>query len=137
MISNDYLNNTIYIFSVFNSQSTDITNEMNNRSVIALLTDYQVPFKELLCSYKGVQEKTILVKGDTHKSLVMELLELYNKESYLVLLPFTRQAVLTYVKTNESIPLGDFKPTTKEHALSLDNWTYDIESGLYYVTGGN
>lgn len=137
MISNEYLNNTIYIFSVFSSQSTDITNEMNNRSVLALLQDYQVPYKELLGSYKGVQEKSILVKGDTHKNLILELLELYNQESYLELTPFTRHAVLTYVKTNESVDLGQFKPTTKDDALSRDAWTYDIDSGIYYITGSN
>ena len=94
--------------------------------------------RELVGCYKGTRERSYICNA-THFAALQIGRVLYGEESVLVLGPIngaggTRPATLHFLDA-ECIPvsLGYFVEVSREEAQREEAWTYDPDSGKFYV----
>lgn len=139
MISNEYLNNILVIFSVEQSSESFDYNLKSTATIEAMLNDVGYAFKKVQGCYAGNVETSFLVKiANDNKleqlDLVKRIAKLYNQESILLLSPFDRHATLHFIKTEQVLSLGKFTEVDRFEALNNKAWTRDLQTDSFYIT---
>lgn len=125
-------------FFILSASDSSLETEVNQDRTTLLrkyLKERNVPFKELLGSYKGTQEHSFLVV-DTIEN-VLQYAKRFAQESILAV-DSDRQAELVFVPyfhvpyTSE-VKLGTFQQVTREEARAQDAWTYDPTENKYWI----
>jgi hypothetical protein len=97
-------------------------------------------FKTLVGSYKGVMEYSFLCdRVDFDKHILLSNF-VDNQESFLDM-SYTSNgrtapralAKLWYPTGNQTVPIGEFKETTKREAMDYEGWTYDPTLNKYFI----
>lgn len=120
----------IIIFSVFRSDAQEFHNEDCHQVIKNVFDDRGINYKELIGFYKGNKEKSLLVFAE-HEEKIKELCKQFKQECYLYA-DSDRDAFLVYPNKTEKI--GRLKSTTKEVAEKHDNYTYDPNYQMYWIT---
>lgn len=140
MISNEYLNNILVIFSVEQSNESFDYNLKSTATIEATLNDVGYAFKKVQGCYANNIETSFLVKisnGDNkleQLDLIKRIAKLYNQESILLLSPFDRHATLHFIKTEQVLSLGKFTEVDRFEALEHKAWTRDLQTDTFYIT---
>lgn len=124
------------VFSVYNSSRPLVENIDQHTALIDDLTNSRIPYVELLGSYKGVQERSILISNaDKYIYLVEQLCKLHGQESYLSL-DVDRHAELVYLSDSRRESIGYITAVSETEAKSKDAWSYNPIVKQYYITAG-
>ncbi len=118
----------IFLFSVYK----DGRGAKHHEAVIDALATLEAPFKTLHGSYKGVEEQSFLIAGEYYTWLVWHICKKYDQESFIKSGPF-RDSQLIYLDGREPEDIGVLQPVSEKEALASDGWTYDEETGEYWV----
>lgn len=122
------------IFSASRSESSTLENIAATRIVERILKHKGIPYKAVNGYYKGVHEVSLLV-ADKHVSLIKQLCQLFEQESYL-LVDDNRNAELHFMTGILGVThwnrLGLWQNVCKSIAESQDSYTSD-EHGNYWI----
>lgn len=127
----NYIKPRVLIFSVYQAGESQDINEYNHAELLKRLKGSEVEYKELVGSYKGVLENSILVMYTPfNERLVQMLCNQFNQECYLDS-GHDRHTELVYPTKRESI--GYLKQVSQSIAESLDAYTYDFSNDSYWI----
>lgn len=118
------------IVSSFENTQTLEQNLAEFESLKGWLKVLDVPFKELVGRYKGVDERSVLISSE-HRQLVDAIVRDWNQESYLELY-YDGFAELVFNNGSRE-RIGYIKPVSADEASKLDAFTLDVESGQHYA----
>lgn len=120
------------IFSL--DQAGNPATKTERESAREFLSTQGIGTKELVGSYKGSQETSILavVNDSTKLGLVLELAKSYAQESVLIV-DEDRTARLKFIADGSEQALGSFKAIDAEEAAGLDAWTFDPSTMQYFA----
>lgn len=96
-------------------------------------TERRIPYKVLDGCWMGVCEDSYIVHSDDYSKLTPII---WRERAVLWLGPETagrREAWERYREGSPARYLGEFVWVTKKRALEQDAWTYDPDTGAYYV----
>lgn len=119
----------VLIFSVYRPNKPD--NELQHAIACQRLTRMVIPYVELLGSYNGVTEKSILVTRE-NRDVVVDLCRQHKQECYMES-DSSRQAWLMFPDGNRQ-QLGYLSPVDEDSAKRTGNWSYRTDINQYYVT---
>ncbi len=119
----------IHIFSVYQRDEKESTNEALHNSVMRQLKGDKVPIREVIGVYKGNREKSIVISA-TYTALVKLLCFTHKQASYLTRHSDT-SATLTYVDTLKTESLGRFVQVKRPD--SDESYTFDPANDTYWV----
>ena len=123
----------IFIFSVYQDSRPEYANKDNHTTIMQVLDQKGIDYKELTGVYNNTPEKSILVtKTDETESLVKDFCIQFNQECYLFS-DYKRDSYLIDNSGNVS-PIGRLLPSTPEHAKSLGSYSIDPDTGIYWIT---
>jgi len=133
-----YINHTPYhaILSAERSDLNDCENRARTSELIDCLETYGIKFKQVCGCYKGVMETSFycILKDDTDLNTILGLAADFEQETVLIRHPETDSCELWKPETGEPLEtLGEWTETTKTGAELAENYTYDIETGIYYI----
>jgi homospermidine synthase len=123
----------VIIFSVFQSKTDEHSDYKNTGFVQKQFKACNIPFKLVQGVYKGNKELSFIIDLK-YQNAAMELARQYNQESVLVV-DSIGKATLKYLPMSieSDTSLGYFQETTETIAKSHDAYTYDIDTGIYYI----
>jgi len=122
------LKQPIVIFSVFQKGLSHSTNNANHEKALDFLTEYNVIFKDMSGSYKGIPEKSIMLFADD-EYVAFSLTAQYNQDTYLFSDADRSTFLKSYPKEHGEY-IGTLRPSTKAAALKLDSWS--LIDGRYF-----
>jgi predicted phosphoadenosine phosphosulfate sulfurtransferase len=114
------------IFSVFKSELNSLENNLNMKKAKKLLEYYNIDFKEVIGSYQGTQESSLMVDLK-HLNVIKSMADRYNQDSIMILDNDLNSMLL--FQNNDTMSLGKFRHI--ESILDRDAWT--LIDGLYYI----
>lgn len=121
---------SVLIVSVYLSTNSSLDNITNHDTAKAALDALGVGYIELLGSYRGVVEKSLLIDS-SHKRVVEILARDYKQESYL-LLESDRFASLVF-GDGTTVGLGYLHGVSRSEAMGLEAWSYRADLDQFYA----
>lgn len=133
-----YINHTPYhaILSAERFDLSDYENKARTAELIDCLETYGIGFKTVRGCYKGSIETSFycVLKDDSDLKTVLGLAADFEQETVLIREPETDLCSLWEPETGEPLEtIGEWTETTKTGAELADGYTYDIETGIYYI----
>lgn len=120
------------IFSVYQANYSDQSNQFNHENTLGLLEGLGVKYIEVKGVYNGSAETSILVSS-SQKQLVERICRLYRQECFLNVDENNNAELIFTTEKNEGkrIGLGVWQQATKAVAESFDGYTQHGDE--YYV----
>lgn len=133
-----YINHTPYhaILSAERFDLSDYENRARTAELIECLENYGIGFKTVRGCYKGSIEVSFycVLKNDEDLKTVLGLAADFEQETVLIRHPETDSCELWKPETGEPLEtIGTWSETTKTGAELAEGYTYDIETGIYYI----
>jgi len=122
-----------YIFSVQSTSRTFGDNVLIHGSVKKFLTTIEAPFTVVTGHYKGIEEQSFLIVGQSHKDLVERLCKQYSQEAYLHI-HSDNTAELVYTSFSKTEKVGKLVEVSESEATKLDNYTFVPNLNRFYTT---
>lgn len=117
------------IFSAEHFKRDEENNAKAAYSLIGYLNMVNMPYSEVMGSYKGTTENSVMLSGN-HKTLqsARDLGRIYGQESILVIQD-DDSAALHYLKTGKVEPIGTFQQVDTVDGLDA----YSVIDGKFYT----
>lgn len=96
------------------------------------MKNQDLPVLELEGKYNGTEERSILVRGFEHRSIVEKLCKEFNQECYLES-HNDRSTALVYPDGHRE-SLGTLIPVSRSEAEAVGSWSYNPEVRQYFIT---
>lgn len=125
------LQDIVFIISAELSKLSYKENEGRTNELHMILQDRGVSFKDVVGSYKGVEETSFVVVGEENRGLVMELMRHYGQESVLV--SYSDRSSYLIDRDGVETKLGRLNSVSETVAKGLDAWTYCPVLNQYYA----
>jgi len=123
----------IIIFSVFQSNKTEIQNLKNHRNVREVLILRGTPFRVVRDVYKNIHEFSFVLENTIANFVfAKKIAEQFNQESILVR-DKHEEAQLFMIKDHSVVDLGVFAQVDENTAKTQDSYTWDVENNAYYA----
>jgi hypothetical protein len=121
------------VVSVYQLDEDRLTNLENHQKVISYLKENNITHLEAVGSYKGNEERSIVIFGSESKFTADMIAGYYCQESYLYC-DQDRNASLVF-EGEKFLELGTWKEISSEDTKSLEAWTKIPSTGKYYACG--
>lgn len=122
----------IMIVSVFQKNSTYRLNLDRHNETIDFLKLKNIPHLELHGRYEGIEERSILIEGFKHRSLVEDLAKTFKQECYLE--SHNDRATFLVFPYGKTKFIGTLVPVSEVEAKALGNYSWNPVSDQYFVT---
>lgn len=126
---------TIVIMSVYQSGLEATYNAMNHVTFKNTLSELGIlTFKEVIGSYKGVMEMSLMVevKSDVVFKVLLDIAKKFNQESILYRDNENNAELIMINDSLDRVYLGKLEQVSEEIARAGDAFTFEPESKTYY-----
>lgn len=118
------------IFSVSQANDTDHNNAESHSGIISYLAEHNIGFKEVMGSYKGVMERSLVVDGK-YEDEVLDICKANKQICYLRLDQDRNAEFVNPYKPTKTVKAGVFKAV--EHLEANEDYTLDLTTGIKYA----
>ena len=126
------INQKIIIFSVFQKDRPDFSNQDNHQCIVQRLSQQSIGFKVLDGVYQGETEKSIMVIDTPEmRQTVESICKQFNQECYLTS-DSERNTSLVY-PDGKVIQIGTLKRISQSEAEKLDGYSVDTTDGSFWA----
>jgi len=123
----------IIIFSVFQSNKTEVQNLENHLNVREVLVLRGTPFRIVQGVYKNIHELSFVLENTIPNFVfAKKIATQFNQESILVRDKY-EEAQLFMIKDHSIVNLGILSEVNESFAKSQDSYTWDVQNNMYYA----